>query len=264
MSNTLEQMDVRGESILATVGVLSFLNHKAKWRESIAKSSVKLSKTIYDKCYIFLTQEKWQKINIEMPEYSFLDINDAVIKAANDIADVESMLSGIEDIEVASSAGLALGKAISYLKQQMPKLPVSISSRRVRVSDLEVSRFNRVFRTVNNPMTVLDDMLSGCLSRMQVKTLIEVYPTLYQLVVEQFNLAAVNITSKSPDFWVSYPKMKQISVLMLSSTVSESLGEVLQANFSKGNEETSSGGPSLGGSTIKSELLSSSQKVEFK
>ncbi len=226
-----------GSTLLAVVPVSQILSKGGiKQPESALKRAGKLPDEILKRCKTFLLEPKFEKINLNLPKIDFLDINEKLSEAV-DQRWVAEKLSHLPNLESQQSFSLALGKAFEYLRMQIPKIPVSITSRASRPSDFEVSRFNRIYRTVDDPMTILSDLEQGCLSREQVITLEAVYPSLYILIKEGLLSSAIEITSKDKEFVVPYPKLKQISVLLLSSTVQPDLQSILQDNFEKASAD---------------------------
>lgn len=238
-STTFDQaaeVNISGEGLLAVTGVRSALEKQAvKVSEATLSKAISLNKVIGKKCKEFLLTPEFNKIDLNLEPIDFLELQEKIIQSY----DANWLSKVIEQVpnDLKTDYSLALSNALQILKQLTPRLPVSITAAKSRPNDFEQSRFNRAFRTVNNPLSVLDDLEMGCLSRGQVATLISAYPQLYKLINETLTATGILITSKQPEFQLPYPKLKQLSVLMLSNTVPPDLQALLQENFTKQQQQ---------------------------
>lgn len=234
-----------GEELVAVVGLEPLLKKgKLKLTNAQLTRASKLQLEVYKRCKAFLENKKKPgppKLNL--PDIDFLDLQ-KLLTLANASDWIQDKIEDLESVELQLSYAMALKQALNYLVAILPKLPVSITSKKSRPSDFELSRFNRAYRTIDDPMTVLSDMEQWCLSRGQVQVLRDVYPNLASLIEQSLLEASIDITTKDPEFEASYDQMKQISVLMLSNTVSPDLQTLLQDNFipQEGEESSASGG----------------------
>ncbi len=237
--NDTNEILVNGEALLAITGFDPVLKKgPVKISQLNMKRAANLSSQVYRMCKEFLTEKEFMKGSLDLPKIDFLEMLDAI----NATVDENWLADKISEVPewLQPDYALVLGQAFEHLRQAIPVLPVSITSRQTRPSDFQLSRFNRAYRTISNPMSVMDDLLKGFLSRSQVDTLITVYPELYSLIKDNLMLVATELTAKNKDYQVPYNKLKQISVLLLSSVVPPDLQTVLQANFIKQEEPANS------------------------
>lgn len=91
--------------------------------------------------------------------------------------------------EMPSTAAAVVAKmaeANQYLVQHLPTGAVTndplVPSENVLASNVDIERFARIKRVVDDPLSVLDDMEAGTLSVASVRTLRDVYPKLYDQI----------------------------------------------------------------------------------
>lgn len=252
----------QGEPLLAAIGIMPILKAgKLKVSDKTLKDAEELPKTITKRCYDFLKDPGFKKISLDLPQVDFLSIRETLTEPKDNLW-LEEKFESLDDPDMQLELGSALQNALVYLNTKLPPLPVSITSRKTRPSDFQMSQFNRALRTVDKPLTVIGDMEMGCLSREQVKCVKAVYPNLYQLMLDSMQAAVIAISAKDPEYVVPYAKLKQLSVLLLSDTVPGDLQTILQDNFNKQEEHKE--GPNLKGSADPIETgMSKAQKVEF-
>ena len=228
---------IDGTSLLSVVGLKAILSDKhIAITESQLKQAGKLSDKVLKLCKEFLSESEFKAINLHLKPLNFIEVQKAITQSI-DIEWLSKKLEGFPSDETKLSFAQALGPAVQYLRQQSPVLPISITSKSIKPADFVVARFNRVYRTIDDPLTILTDMQMGCLSRSQVETLSVVYPSLYELYKSGLQAAAIELTAKDPNYQVSYDKLKQISVLLLSSMVPPDLQTLLQNNFVTRSED---------------------------
>ena len=253
------------EALLAITGVKGALMSEKpiKVTAAILDRAYKLQKEIAKQCHSFIENKGFEKINLNLENQDFIEMQDAIFE----LKDHYWLAKRIENIpvDISETYSVLLVKVLDGLQSIVPRLPISISARKTRVNDFEVSRFNRSFRTIDNPMSVLDDLEQGCLSRQQVTTLIAFYPKLYELIKTSMIATATEVTMADPEFQLPYNKLKQLSVLMLSNTVPADLQALLQANFVKEDEEAAAQKkPSSSTMNLSQRTQTASQRVEQK
>lgn len=74
---------------------------------------------------------------------------------------------------------------IQFLASKAPKISEDFFGKRITPSRSEMLKFARYVRAVNDPMTVLEDLAAGQLSREGVEVLRTLYPSMYQAVQAQ-------------------------------------------------------------------------------
>lgn len=101
--------------------------------------------------------------------------------------------------------------AISFLQGKMPKDASSgtnLFKRKWEPSSLELAKFERYLEAVENPLSVINDLQSGTLTREAVEAVKVVYPDLYTRIQNE----AVEYITQNQD--VPYEKRLQIGVLL--------------------------------------------------
>lgn len=138
-----------------------------------------------------------------------------------------------------------LSSAISFLQQ---KLPVSYSSKgalsemlkkNYKPSTLEMAKFERYLSAIENPLSVLDDLEKGKVSRDSIEAIQAVYPKLY----EKIQIEVMTSIQDSPDM-IDYKKRLQLGVLLnipTDAALVPSNIEALQSHF-KETESSQTGG----------------------
>jgi hypothetical protein len=251
----LEAAQTDGTYLLAVAKLDALLQGKSPISRNTVRAAVGLPAEIARRCEAFIAEPGFKPVKLEMPGVDLRELS-IVLFEEIDAEWLAARLGDVSDVEQESFAA-ALGAALAHLQERLPKVPVS---RRSRLSDMESSRFARVYRTVSNPMTVLDDLEMGCLSRSQVETLMAVFPVLHQAMVLGITSAAADALAKDEEFLLPWPKLKQVAVLTLSPTVPADLQGVLQGNFAREDAATA---PQSGGSVNLAQAMSTpSQKLE--
>jgi hypothetical protein len=111
----------------------------------------------------------------------------------------------------ASAMTQTITTAISFLKEKLPTDPTigsSLFPRNWEPSTIELSKFERYLAAVENPMSVVEDLESGSMTREGVEALQVVYPDIYSRLQEK----AIEHISKTPD--LPYNKRIQIGILL--------------------------------------------------
>jgi hypothetical protein len=137
-------------------------------------------------------------------------------------------------------------KAINFLAAKIPKRPYetlfpSGKQRDFTPSSMEIARFERYLQVVDSPMTVLQELKQGTLTREHVEALRTVYPDLYSRIQQQV-LAQLQDAKEDE---IPYSKRVQVSILLDIPGDDSLLGKnvaALQANFTR-QEQDQSGGP---------------------
>jgi hypothetical protein len=116
------------------------------------------------------------------------------------------------------------------LQEIIPKIP---ASKKTKLSSLRSASFDRAYKVVSEPLSVLVDLNMGCLSRSQASTLRAVYPKVYEAMQNAFFSSASEALGKDSEFTLSWEKLKQLAVFNLNTSIPKDLQESLQANFEK-------------------------------
>ena len=211
----LEPARLDGSYLLAVCKLDALLRGKSPIGIATVRRAVALPKEIARKCEKFIADENFERIDLQMPE---VDIKEMAALLFEEITPewLAEKLGDVSDIEKDSFA-LSLGNALAFLQERIPKIP---ASKKTKLSELKSASFVRLFRVVSEPLSVLDDMLMGCLCRTQVETLLAVYPVLHEAMSFGMTMAATDALAKDSEYTLPWAKLKQLSVLNLSSSVS--------------------------------------------
>lgn len=133
---------------------------------------------------------------------------------------IERTFRGLADAapKIATSVGATATRATLYLATKAPKSATPMASAtpqlvKPRVDEAELARFARRVEAVSDPMTVLEDMRRGAISREGIEAIREVYPKLFaQMQAEALEHLAR--ATKEP----SYEDRLQLGVLLGSPT----------------------------------------------
>lgn len=111
---------------------------------------------------------------------------------------------------VAQETQATLARAVAFLAQKLPKdnSPPSLFQRPYQPAEFELAKFERYLQAVEQPLSVLEDLERGALTREHVEALQAVYPELYLELKTQ----ALQMIANSPD--MAYNKKLQISTLL--------------------------------------------------
>jgi len=126
-------------------------------------------------------------------------------------------------------ANIATERAVSGLNFLNSKLPKPASNangfskftkREFEPSELQLAKFERYLQAVENPMSVLDDLESGTLTREAAEAVQTVYPKLFSEIQNQTLEQLEN--NEEP---ISYAKRVQMSILLDINTDSSMLNQ---------------------------------------
>lgn len=156
--------------------------------------------------------------------------------------------------QVAIEKGL---KAIDFLESKIPTSRGNLTGfpkfdREYMPSSIELAKFERYVETVENPMSVMDDLAAGTLTREQAETLQVVFPKIYEHVQK----VVMEEVSK-PDTKLDYNQKIQLGILLnvpTDNSLAPKTIQKLQAMFQQdpqqsqsGTQTTSAVNPTVGG-----------------
>lgn len=140
------------------------------------------------------------------------------------------------------SNGLVRGVNFLASKLPNPRTEVNVPGleRPYQPSSMEMAKFQRYVQAIEAPLTILDEIESGTLTREHVEALREVYPNFYRRIQEQVmeNMALEGQT-------VPYSKKVQLGILLDIPTDSSLLGKnimALQSSFQAQEQAAAQGG----------------------
>lgn len=167
------------------------------------------------------SQEK-PKDNPKNRAEAFSNISNNLAKLTNDQDYMLERLAkstgriGMAAPNIAREVQTNLTKGVQFLQEKLPKSKNSVSTsifkREYEPSSMELAKFERYLQAVEAPLSVLDDLESGNLTREHVEALQVVYPQLYSSIRDAV-LENVKNDSK-----LSYNKKVQLGILLGAST----------------------------------------------
>lgn len=171
-------------------------------------------------------QKKFQKISTKLKDMTqnFSTGADALEASTKSLNEVAPMIS--------SSLNIAAGRATQFLASKLPAQDQpSPFEKPFQPSPSELAKFNRYYQTVENPLSVLQHVKNGTLSKEHMETLESVYPKLY---AEMQNSVMDKITTKLTKDPGSVPYSTK---LMLSMFTGQDLSNSLkQQNISSAQQ----------------------------
>lgn len=103
-----------------------------------------------------------------------------------------------------------LVSAVNFLEAKLPKPAVQagLYNRPYQPSSMELSKYNRYVQVVESPLSVIDELERGTLTREHVEALQAVYPAIYKQVQQ----LAIDKVAETPD--LPYAKKVQLGILL--------------------------------------------------
>lgn len=127
--------------------------------------------------------------------------------------------------------------ALNFLDQKLPRTMNTTSEfgpkRDYQPSSLELSKFERYLQAVEAPISVLDDLERGTITREHVEAIKAVYPTIYRMMQQEVMDQMAENSDK-----ISYGKRIQLGILLdvpTDETLKPEAISYLQANFADQN-----------------------------
>ena len=240
LTDTAGGFGVATGAVVAKKFLESDLRRKLTLLTSIEKSNIKINKKISSGVKNFFSQAKKAavptstkvllKTQLSLPQEdgrtrrkpktkqeAFTQIAKNLNKFTEDPKELINHLSqnALRTSQAAPSAALAMeatvSKAIAFLREKMPKdgsTGSSLFNRKWEPSSLELAKFERYLEAVENPISVVDDLESGTLTREAVEAVQEVYPDIYQRLQSE----AISQISQNQD--IPYEKRIQVGILL--------------------------------------------------
>ena len=267
--NSLED----GTALLATLGLDWFLAKGSRAR-SIKERDLRAASTLQNnlkaRFRAFLDTPTFSKPakGQLVTDKELAEVRDEVVAFASATDLMAARLSYISDPTYRLVVGDAVNRAVAVLRDRIPPAPRRGDT--AKTGDFKSASFMRAYRTLSQPLSLVDDMEVGYLCRDQVDTLAEVFPALYEdmatallesVIEREAELGAQDGTI------IPYKKLKQIAVMLRQPLVSEDLKGLLAQNYSQTEQEQSaSPGKSTGGQldVNPGQSLTQLQKREFK
>jgi len=133
-------------------------------------------------------------------------------------------------------------KTLQFLRSKLPKNQNPLTgpkfmAREYTPSSMELSKFERYVQILDNPLSALDELESGNLTREHVEVLQQVYPDLYARIQQEVSQAVADEET------MDYGKKIQLGILLNIDTDVSLISEnvlALQANFAPQEQEAAS------------------------
>lgn len=152
-------------------------------------------------------------------------------------------------------------KVIPKLQEMLP--PYFSKKIKYKKDMLIEQEWATYYHTLNNPYSVVEDLLSGVLTTKQVVLLKEVFPEIYELYNKACVNALLEVTDSEGENDIVYKKRKQIGVLLLQPELPFNLFELIQ-QLKEDKSDKKGGGGSLKLGKLTIESLTPTQRMENK
>lgn len=201
--------DINAESWLGTIGVTSFLDTDGP---APASSAANVTDKIRERANKFASARPADQ-RPEQP-FSIMRLSEALHRDPG----IPEKMASFADLPEELSFALAerATAAISFLRRSIPATtrPGILGPEERKPSSREINRFRRVFEVVNDPISAMDDLVSGSLRREQVDALKEVYPLLYKDAVGAVLTSLGDAKARRQSTVLSPARGKQLRVIL--------------------------------------------------
>ena len=141
--------------------------------------------------------------------------------------------------QTAEAMSNSIMRGTQFLQSKLPQTPVRGAipglTREYEPSDAELARFERYLQVVENPMSVLEDLEAGALTRQHVEALQAVYPDLYHRIRSE-----VMDNLETEGMSMAFQKRIQLGILLDIEADPSMRGQAfaeLQAKYTGQNQE---------------------------
>ncbi len=244
-----------GSALLAFVGLSRVVGPRSlRLSAGDVRRAGGLAVSVARRMSAFLEARSFAKTDFSTPD--FATVRDMVLGFEERLP---VALAAIAAADLQANVGASVTACMTLLRSRMPKVPNRPDA---RPSDFASASFLRAWRTLDNPMTVVDDLDAGCLCRDQIDVLKSCLPAVYELLANAAMAAVVDRVAREPSFVVPYPRLKQLAVLLQQPLVPPDLRTLLEQTFSapETQQEQSSGSPAT---DLGAQSLTALQKREF-
>lgn len=222
--------DLTGEVLLGVLGVDPFLGEPRPIRitQRVQEDALSMAVRWNRQIRRFLTRDDWSPEG-DLPPFDFDKLSEDLTTLETPDA-LQTRIQGVGDPDVFLALAMEAQRALDYLREHRPTRTriTAMGPVQGRPSDAEIGAWRRKYHVVNNPESILDELLEGDLTRAQVACFKEVYPTLYDLV---FRLVAHNLTrlkTERPNFQLDRDREKQLLALLMAPGWDTGLSQRLQ------------------------------------
>ncbi len=202
------------EPILAALGVEPFLRDTpARILNVHLRAATEMGDTAYGIIRDSVADKGFAPVPT-MPPFDYDAVRDMV--AQDTTLDIMTQRAADIDSDLMEELAPHIGRVLEYLKLKLPSVTIKTltGDKPAEPSDTAVARFRRTWRVANRPLSVLEDMAAGIVTRNQVRDLVAMYPQLAQatqdMLVEELALAK----ARDPDISFSWPKEQAYRIFL--------------------------------------------------
>lgn len=176
-----------------------------------------------------MSLDKKREVNTKLHYKIESNINELNERIENNLSDImekahDSLRWVPENVFV--NFTMITAKAIQYLFTVLPKKPsrslFGIPSSKYKYADFEVSRFNRIYIVIEDPMSVLDDLKNNRINLESIETMEIVYPEILNHMRMELTQYFIEKKEKQDDFDISYQQKINLAKFF-NTSVSEFL-----------------------------------------
>lgn len=221
------------ESVLAAVGVDKILQGKPTFlrRQFIeARDLPKKMREAFDKFY---ESDKFEPAE-EQPPFDYDEVLKLVSQKTITPEQTDALATVMPDADMAMELGIEAGRVLTWADQSIPRnLQLGFTGTKTDPpSDESTQQFRTRWQVACDPMTVVRDVLEGCVDADQVSTLALLYPTLYQTMRQAEADARTAAAMKHGKDWdPSSDKVSQIQTLRQEIQFDPGLSAAVQQSY---------------------------------
>lgn len=172
---------VEVESVLAAIGVDNILRGEPTFKRGQFREARDLTKRMREEFDRFYETAKFDPPK-DLPPFDYDDVLALVSQPGITPEQTEALATVMPDADMAMELGIEAGRVLAWANQTIPRnVRQSFTGDKIDPPDPEsAAQFRTRWQVAVDPMTVVRDMLQGCLDADQVSTLALLYPALYQ------------------------------------------------------------------------------------
>lgn len=231
------------------IPAIKVINGKAQIQDSHINQVLVAEEKIKNKI------KKW----MQSPEMEPFVLREVDIKAVSKILISENELV-YQDQQEQELWSYASVKVIPKLQEMLP--PYFSKKIKYKKDMLVEQEWATYYHTLNNPLSIMEDLLSGVLTTKQVLLLKEVFPAIYDVYNTACVSALLEVTDAEGENDIVYKKRKQIGILLQQPELPFNLFELIQQLKEEQGEKKTGGRLKLG--KLTTESLTPTQRMENK
>lgn len=233
------------EALLGVSGIARLLDEKPKAiNQADARRAAALPERIAADLKDFLSGSALTKAPRETYKFPYNERATEIVEADNDVDNrLQGALADASDTDLTYSYSTLARAALIYLREHIPPRTVPTFGGDVPVEPgiFETYGARRVFRAVDDPMTIMEDLRAGTLVSDQVQAMKDNYPGLYKMVTDLLVDAIADRQVKDPKWQPSWRKRNALETLLQLSRVSPELAAELQQRAKEARDRQGQG-----------------------